>query len=336
MLNRRSLLAMLATLPGCSVLRELEVSDLPVTVETRLRSIFVASDRATEPGDPLALLQAGAGRGRAAALHFGRVEVSTPPGHQPGRMEWALRGNWHPDTHFTARQVVIYPGPADFLSDVAQVTPRGAPVAVFVHGFNVASAEAVMRAAQMAEDGGARGAMVAFAWPSMMRSLAYGADRRRAERSRDALRALLSGLARGGAPVVVIAHSMGAELTMQVLRDMAEAGQSRVLAQLRDVVLMSPDMAPAAFTTMVQAVDPLPRVTVLASQRDQMLRLAGFMKGGAVLGASPHALSGALPDGLPVRVVDLTDETPGYGLQSHIAGMTAPKALAVLRDVLSE
>ena len=98
-------LCIVVALAGCSVLREVDVVTAPVALETPLRAVFVATDRAGTAGDPLSLAR-GAGRDRAGGLGLGRVDVTVPPGHVPGRMEWARAGQWHPKVHFTARRVV--------------------------------------------------------------------------------------------------------------------------------------------------------------------------------------------------------------------------------------
>ncbi len=331
---RLSALLMVVLLSGCAVLRELDVVPGPVADGMAVRPVFLATDRAAEADDPLSIFYRGSGRGRAGALSFGRVDVTVPPRHRVGKMEWALKGQWNPRTHFTAREVFLYPGGSGFTDAVQRATPEGAPVMVFVHGFNVAGAEAVLRSAQVATDAGARGAVVAFSWPSMMRSTAYRADRRRAQGSAAALSGLLAELAGADRPIVLVTHSMGALVAMEALEELTRAGQAAVVARVRGLVLISPDLTAEQFMTQLRAIRPMPEeVTVMVSDRDQMLQLGGLVTRRRVLGAGQGV--DAL-EALPVRVVDLSGEASGFGLDSHIAGMRVPRALEGLRDALRD
>src|SRR6185437_16921083 len=82
--------------------------------------------------------------------------------------------------------------------------------------------------------------------------------------------------------IMVVAHSMGAMLTVDALRQLRIEGKDRVIARLGRVVLAAPDINAQTFRAQVQAIGPLkPPLLVLVSKDDGALRLSSIIGGGA-------------------------------------------------------
>src|SRR5258707_736370 len=81
--------------------------------------------------------------------------------------------------------------------------------------------------------------------------------------------------------IMVVAHSMGAMLTVDALRQLRIEGKDRVIARLSRVVLAAPDINAITFRAQVQAIGPLkPPLLVLVSKDDGALRVSSFLDGG--------------------------------------------------------
>jgi esterase/lipase superfamily enzyme len=86
---------------------------------------------------------------------------------------------------------------------------------VTVHGFNNTMGEGVFRAAQTIRDFEIEGPTFHYAWPSRGAPLAYAADRDAALLARDGIERMLDDIRDAGARgIVIVAHSMGAQVTM--------------------------------------------------------------------------------------------------------------------------
>ena len=81
------------------------------------------------------------------------------------------------------------------------------------------------------------GIPILFAWPSQGRVGAYEIDKQSANYSRDYLMALLTMLSSSSevSDIMVVAHSMGAMLTVEALRQLRMEGKDRVIASLSRV-----------------------------------------------------------------------------------------------------
>lgn len=200
--------------------------------------------------------------------------VSTPPGHQTGRIEWP-GGQTDPATSFATVDSTIM-REDEFRTAVSNDPRKGSGVVVFVHGFNHNFPEALYRLVQLSVDSRADGVPVLFSWPSAGSPFAYLADKDAVAFSRDGLARTLSALVDDaeGAPVQVVAHSMGGLLTMEALRQLKLEGQDDVLDKL-SVVMAAPDIDPDVFRAQIAVIGPMARtMTLLVSQDDRALDLS--------------------------------------------------------------
>lgn len=187
-------------------------------------------------------------------------------------------------------------------------------IILFVHGYNHSFAEGVYRMAELAHGLQLPGIHAHFSWPSRMKPYAYSGDRDGALYSRDGLVQTIEPLARvqGRGKLVLMAHSMGAEVLMEGLRQMAIGGRRDLIEQIGGVVLLSPDLDLRLFRSQVRAIGPLPQpFVIVTSARDRALQLS------ALISDEPMRL-GNIPDARPVAdldviVIDTGAFSTGYG-----------------------
>ena len=232
---------------------------------TRIVRVHSVTTRTTPPTAPWAY-----GVDRAPAPQYGAFDISIPPGHVPGQIEWPDSFDTaDPATDFVTRRQLRMDR-AGFLGQVG----RG-EVGVYVHGYNTSFQEALYRLAQLATDSRLDGAPVLFSWPAHESVAAYLADRDGADYSRDALVGLLSDLTVGRSPndpVMVLGHSMGGRLVVEALRQLRLTGRGDVLDRL-EVVLAAPDIDIDVFRTQVAVIGKQRHpITVLISSDDRALK----------------------------------------------------------------
>lgn len=289
-----------------------------------LQTVHVATSRAA--GGEAAVPTAG----RAEQLGFGRYVVAIPPRRAPGTLPRPRREQpVDPQRHIALAEAVPQDAAA-FRRDLTAALaaePRGRrEVTIFVHGFNTHFIEGVYRIAQLGHDLQIPGVLAHYAWPSAGAPLAYAHDRDSALFARDGLQRMLHEVTAAGAPrIVLMAHSMGAHLVMETLRQMAlDGSQARV--PLGGVVLISPDIDVDVFASQARRIGRLPQpFLVMTSQRDRVLALSARLTG------QPDRL-GNLSDparvaGLGVTVLDITAFGSGDG---HFTVADSPALIRLL------
>lgn len=296
---RRLLLCVILSLAACAPRGQLAMAPegyrSPVT-----EAIWTVSQRSVD-GQPL------------SQVWFSRIDISAPP-RQAGTSQ-PLR---------FADGVVLVSGGGRFAGaeafrhamerDLASRAPADRDIILFVHGYNYSFAEGVARNAQLAHDLQLPGIHAHFSWPSRMKPYAYSGDRDAALASRDGLVQTLDLLARvrGRGKIVLMGHSMGAQLLMEALRQAAIAGRHDLIDQIDGVVLMSPDIDLRLFRSQARAIGPLPQpFVIVTSARDRALQLS------ALISDEPARL-GNIPDARPVAdlnvvVVDTAAFSTGIG-----------------------
>jgi esterase/lipase superfamily enzyme len=229
----------------------------------------------------------------APQLQFGVARVSVPRGHRMGELEGPsilrLEFRNDPERHITLLNAEPKPA-ARFFGDVASAASRTArrEAFVFVHGFATTFEDAARRTAQIAYDLGFSGAPVLYSWPSRGKIglLEYNSDARNAELSAERLKDFLSQLVAESRleALHVIAHSMGNRVVADALDGLARSRDTR-LPQLREVILMAPDIDAEAFRGLAARIKGVPaRMTLYASSGDEALRasqkLSGYPRAG--------------------------------------------------------
>jgi len=248
----------------------------PGTPRAETSTVYVATDRALAGTVP--------GTARTPQVRRYRYTIRIPPEHRPGTLKLP-NYNVNPATDFLATGAVEYPTQAAFIAAVRAslhaLPPDQRDIFVYVHGFNNTFADGVLRLAQLDHDLGIKGVAAHFSWPSGANPLGYGYDRDSALYSRDALESFLRALA-GTHPrrVVIMAHSLGAQLTMETLRQIEIATPGWSVKHLQGVALVSPDIDVDVFRSEVARIGTLPQpFAIFVSDRDRVLDLSARLSG---------------------------------------------------------
>lgn len=321
----------LTFLAGCAGKPEEFVAPNAELGAADLQRIFLATDRILAPD-----LSGTTERG--GALSFAQYDVTIPPLHEPGIVEFS-QSNPDPAISFTVASARSVSNRSELGRLVrAQVGPLGRPIdspVVYVHGFNTAMAYAVYRHAQIAHDYGLQGPQITFAWPSIERPLGYVRDKDSILIARDHLAELLFELTRDNQNVFVFGHSMGTQLVVETLRQLSITGQKDVLGRIGGVILVSPDIDLDLFESQHQRITPLPSpFVVMTSESDYALRFS------SLLTAQPERLGSARDrDRLAALDLLVLDLSGLPNARNHFLAATSPVVIDVVTsaraDVLS-
>ncbi len=292
--------------------------------DASVQQIYVTSGRPPAVSNPP--LQ----QDRNTRTQFLRYAVSVPPTHELGQIEWPRR-RADPRTDFTTVDVQRFEHGKGFLSAIRE--QPGNEVTVFVHGYNTTSSEALYRFAQIGHDFEIETPRILFSWPSAGRPTGYVYDRDSVLFSRDALANLLIEISTvTGKDIILLAHSMGAHLAMEVLRQLAISGRRDVLDSFRVVVLLAPDIDPDIFRAQSRVIGQLPDPFIIMTNRDdRALKLSSLANiGRQKVGDLSRARDVA---GLNVTLFDFTALADGSS-RNHLVPFTSPTAISVLRNLV--
>ena len=287
----------------------------------RAVQIFVASTRPATPD--------GTADGTTS---YSLATIGVPPGHEAGNLETASFGSPDKRHDFAVlgrRSLDETTFGNEIASHISGRIGSNRDVLLFVHGFNTGFDEARFRLAQIVTDGGFNGVPVLFTWPSKGSLFGYGSDREAATASRDALEHVIRDLASEPdvGKIHVLAHSMGAWLAMEALRENAIAGHPDLDGHLGDIILAAPDIDLAVFRQQVARLGSYAHVSVFASSNDRALTLSGIMADRPRVGAvDPNTPEGRRAiEGLGVHVIDLSHDSVGW--IGHATYASAPKII---------
>jgi esterase/lipase superfamily enzyme len=240
-------------------------------------------------GEPsrVPLFVASTRRGEGAAddgrAHFSLTAIGVPQTHRPGAVEKPSFGGADKSRHFTVlakRNMDEEEFYGELAAHVSGRVGSSRDVLLYVHGFNTSLDESRFRLAQIVADGGFSGVPALFAWNSRGGLFNYESDKEAATVSRDALEKVLLSLAKtpGLGRVHVLAHSMGAWLTMETLRDAAISGHPDLDGRLGEVMLANPDIDLNVFRQQLGRIDPR-HVSIFVANNDRALSLSSRIAG---------------------------------------------------------
>jgi esterase/lipase superfamily enzyme len=192
---------------------------------------------------------------------------------------------------------------------------------VFVHGFNVSFDDALFRAAQMTFDTGFDGVPFVYSWPSIAGLSGYILDRTRAQSAEDYLRGFIELIEKqsGAKTIHLIAHSMGNDPLLRVLRYMSDRPPSGAPARtprFGEIILAAPDVTRETFEQAVPRIKALGTgMTLYASSNDWALRvsqelLRGEPPAGWVPSTGPLVVSG-------VDTIDISKASTDFFSLNH-------------------
>lgn len=322
---RYIVVVMLLMLAACSDRTEAPI--VPDALKSgELRKVYVGTTRAFRDGVY--------GIDRSDQLDLMNVMVSLPPDRMLGEISYG-RANPDPGKDFVLAQMTRFDTSSAFRTalsrDIAKSrTDEERDVTIFVHGFNSSFTDAVFRMAQLAVDTNLGGPVVTYAWPSRANPLGYEYDSESALFARDGLAQLLEQVKAAGARrIVLIGHSMGGRLVLEVLRQMEIAEPGWSARSLEGILLMSPDVNVDVFRSQTAHFETWPEPFIIfISQRDHLLRISARLRGeeqrlGNVSDVTQFS-------DLPILFIDVTEFRDG-GTGNHFVPGTSPEFLRLVR-----
>ncbi len=253
---------------------------------------------------------------RGHRLEVGRALVTVPKAHQVPNVErpWTIRIPYtsvvlyqqdeDPKKHFTVQELKAL-SKEDLLAlirDRLSLSKNFEKQAlVFVHGYNNAFDDALFRTAQIAYDLNYDGAPFLYSWPSGAGISDYPYDRESAQQAEPYLKQFLEMVLNetGAKSVSIIAHSMGNQLLLQVLRSLDRNNPE--VARINQIILAAPDVDRDSFEFLATQIRGVGRgITLYASSNDLALGISRRFAGGV-----PRA--GDVPAGLGPIVVSGVD-----------------------------
>lgn len=245
--------------------------------------VFFGTDREEQPDAKR--LHFNSERGRR--LQLGRAMVTVPKAHEVPNIErpWVVKIPYFdvtiyeeaedPAKHFTMQEIKRLPQD-EFLTLARQRIAASKSykdhALVFVHGYNTAFDHAVYRTAQIAYDLKFDGAAFLYSWPSGGAVASYTYDRESATASEPYLRQFLDLVVKqtGAKSVSIIAHSMGNQPLLDVLKDMRSAAPQEVA--INEVIFAAPDVDADNFANLAQRIEGIAKgVTLYAASNDRAL-----------------------------------------------------------------
>lgn len=230
-------------------------------------------------------------------LELGQCVVSIPrKAHRVGEVErpsiWKLEFKENVDKHFMLQSLTPL-DPEEFFGRANRFATNSPEqdAFVFIHGYNVAFADAVFRTAQLTYDLEFRGAPILYSWPSRGIEAAYLRDADSVKFTEPHLKQFLRDLrARLQARRIhLVAHSMGNRALTEVIKALAaEAPDIR----FNQIILAAPDVNRDIFLRdIVSAIKQVgKRVTLYASSKDRALQLSDKLSTFPRLGESGNKL----------------------------------------------
>ncbi len=274
------------------------------------------------------------GAGRSPVPTYGMFELSIPPAHRPGHIEWP-RGKPDPERDFLATKAFLHPSRSAFIASLRQelrALPRGKrEVVIYIHGFNNNFAEGLYRMAQMKQDFGLPGIAIHYSWPSAANPLGYGYDRDSMLFARDGLEDLIEAAALAGSErILLVGHSMGALLLMETLRQTEIGRRHHLTKRIGGVILISPDIDIDLFRQQMRRIRTLPQpFLIFTSRRDRALRLSA-----AITGQKERLGSVSDVRALAELKVTLFDVSKfSRGITGHFTPATSPALIRILANI---
>jgi esterase/lipase superfamily enzyme len=308
--------------------------------------VFYGTDRSSLPDTASIPPRVAYDSNRAKRLELGRAMVTVPRIHEVPNIErpWAYRlpltkiviytEAEDPKKHFTIQEVRSM-SPEAFIdlmhNRLDQSKAFKDHAIVFIHGFNTTFDNAVYRSAQISYDLKFDGISALYSWPSKGQTglQDYGYDRDSAGQAEPHFKQFMELVLNKSTAksVSVIAHSMGNQLLLPVLKDLKNSMPPGV--QLSQVILAAPDVDRDRFEIMANDIKAFAKgMTLYAASNDRALNASMRLAGGV-----PRA--GDVPVGGPLVVggvdtIDVTQTSTDFFALNH-SGYAEKSAL--LNDI---
>ncbi|MFV0295080.1 MAG: alpha/beta hydrolase, partial [Hyphomicrobiaceae bacterium] len=272
------------------------------------------------------------GSDRARRLEMGEALVTVPLSHKVPNIErpsaWTLpwfgtiwQGSEDPKKHFTVKEIrALKKG--DLLALVkerlkASKTFQDQSI-VFIHGYNMGFDDSLYRTAQITYDLQFDGAAFTYSWPSGAGWTSYPYDRDSAQQAEPYLYEFLQMVQKetGTKSINIIAHSMGNQILLQVLRDLKRQGPAT--SNINQIILAAPDVDRDAFEFLASQIKGVAKgITLYASSNDKALEASRIFAGN-----KPRAGDVPSPPETPVIVpgidtIDISSVSTSYLALNH-------------------
>ena len=271
---------------------------------------------------------------RSAALHFAEIGVSVPDERAPGEVVFPKK-KLDLKTQFAATSIGMTDDEAVFSRRVKEELakwPEGQrKIFIYVHGYNTTFAAGLFRAAQLSHDYGMTGMTLHYSWPSAGSAAMYLYDRDSADfASAGLVRALRLAYDAEPESIVLIAHSMGAAMAMNALRDLSITGAGHIVRSIEAMILASPDIDADVFAGQVASLSARPgAIAVIVSRNDRALQLSSEIRGGEDRVGLAGDAERLRQQG--VIVVDASQFRDGKDRSGHHAFANSPTMIRLLR-----
>jgi len=248
---------------------------LPFSDTQSIEVLYVTNRAAL--GDPTECDDSSFGITPGDKLSYGSCTFNVPKRHHIGGFE--LAPNPRADPHQYYRLLSATPIDENTLMDRLHQR-QDSDVLVFIHGFNVKFQEAMLRSAQIAYDLKFQGPVVLFTWPAgaeegllsgAMVTRTYNDNLSNALKTVPQAQAFFKRLAGLNQTVHVMVHSMGHQVTLRALSQLA---QSQPPAQpfIGELILNAPDFPLKDFQKIIPQLKKVAsRVTVYCSYNDNAI-----------------------------------------------------------------
>lgn len=315
----------------------------PQSPDWQVVPVYWGTDRAVQPNAQRLAF----GSDRARKLQLGVADITVPKTHEVPNVErpWVVKIPYFdvtlyaqaedPKKHFTVKDIKALTK-EELLAQVKErlksSTAFKDQALVFIHGYNTSFDNALYRTAQIAYDLGFDGAPFLYSWPSGGAVASYTYDRESAQASEPYLRQFLEMVAKetGAKQVSIIAHSMGNQPLMDVLRDMRSAAPEGV--EISQVILAAPDVDADSFSNLAKSIKGLANnVTLYVASNDRALIVSrnfwGSYRAGDVPPAGPLVLPG-------VDTIDVTAASTDVFAINHSGYAVNNKLLGDIAELL--
>lgn len=294
--------------------------------------LFIMSTR--EASEVVGALYSGE---RSPELGMASVDVTVPPNHVPGELERPKRLPPDPRKEFTVIDPVIYANSRAFVAQInrelAKRPPDQRKILLFIHGYNNSTSDAILRLSQFVEDTNYQGVPVLFTWASANKLPRYVYDLNSALIARSKIKEMSEILTSANTKNIdIFAHSMGTFLTMEGLVDAQLSGTLGTRANIKTIMLASPDIDIDLFRTQISLLPRsiTERIYLLISEDDGALKVSRRLAGGVPRVGSADA---AELEKLGVTVIDLSridDSSSG----SHTKFAGSPEVVQLIGEGL--
>jgi len=263
---------------------------------------------------------------------FEKHEVSVPPTHHVGEIEWTA-ATPNAATDFATIAVEPLENLDQFARTIAQ-NDTGRETMLFVHGYNMNHAESIYFTTQIKHDFAVDSPTALFSWQSAATGAGYIYDRDSTLYARNALEDVIIALTQDSdRELVIVAHSLGGFLVMETLRQMSLKGAFDIQRNIATLAMISPDIDGELFRAQASDLTSFPKHTIVfASAQDKALRISAWLTGRENRLGSVTDRSAV--EGFPISLIDSSDLAES-GL-NHSVALTSPTAISVISNMVAQ